>query len=53
VNNVTRFYCLYRTARLLYSATLVTDPQPTGKQPTATTTPTTTTPTTTTTAPGT
>ncbi|MEA2303736.1 MAG: hypothetical protein QOH43_1016 [Solirubrobacteraceae bacterium] len=54
VNNVTRFYCLYRTARLLYSATLVTDPQPTSKQTTTTTTtPTTTTPTTTTPAPGT
>jgi hypothetical protein len=50
VNNVTRFYCLYRTARLLYSATLVTDPQPTSKKTATTTTPTTTTPTTT--APG-
>jgi hypothetical protein len=27
-NNVTRFYCLYRTARLAYSATIVTDPKP-------------------------
>ncbi len=27
VNNITRFYCLYRTARLDYSATIVTDPK--------------------------
>lgn len=27
-NNVTRFYCLYRTARLAYSATVVADPKP-------------------------
>jgi hypothetical protein len=30
-NNVTRFYCLYRTARLLYSATVIPDPKPTKK----------------------
>jgi hypothetical protein len=29
VNNITRAYCLYRTARLTYSATMVTDPKPT------------------------
>ncbi len=29
VNNITRAYCLYRTARLTYSATMVTDPAPT------------------------
>ena len=28
VNNVTRFFCLYRTARLTYSATIVSDPKP-------------------------
>lgn len=28
--NVTRFFCLYRTARLTYTATLVPDAQPTG-----------------------
>jgi hypothetical protein len=28
VNNITRAYCLYRTARLTYSATMVTDPKP-------------------------
>ncbi len=27
-NNITRFFCLYRTARLTYSATVVTDPKP-------------------------
>ncbi|WP_354697819.1 hypothetical protein DSM112329_03464 [Paraconexibacter sp. AEG42_29] len=27
-NNITRFYCLYRTARLAYSATVVADPKP-------------------------
>jgi hypothetical protein len=27
-NNVVRFYCLYRTARLAYSATVVSDPKP-------------------------
>lgn len=27
-NNITRFYCLYRTARLDYTATIVTDPKP-------------------------
>jgi len=27
-NNVVRFYCLYRTARLAYSATVVADPTP-------------------------
>jgi len=29
VNNITRAYCLYRTARLTYSATMVVDPVPT------------------------
>lgn len=28
VNNITRFFCLYRTARITYSATVVSDPQP-------------------------
>ncbi len=28
MNNVTRFFCLYRTARLTYSATVVSDPKP-------------------------
>lgn len=28
VNNVTRFFCLYRTARITYTATVVPDPQP-------------------------
>lgn len=28
VNNVTRFFCLYRTARLTYTATIVSDPKP-------------------------
>jgi hypothetical protein len=28
MNNVTRFFCLYRTARLTYSATIVSDPKP-------------------------
>ncbi len=28
-NNIARFYCLYRTARLTYTATVVTDPTPT------------------------
>ena len=28
VNNITRFFCLYRTARLTYTATVVTDPTP-------------------------
>lgn len=27
-NNITRFFCLYRTARLTYSATIVTNPDP-------------------------
>ena len=27
-NNVRRFFCLYRTARLTYTATIVTDPKP-------------------------
>ncbi len=27
-NNITRFFCLYRTARLTYTATVVTDPKP-------------------------
>jgi hypothetical protein len=30
-NNITRFYCLYRTARMAYSATVVADPKPTEK----------------------
>ncbi|CAA9513193.1 MAG: hypothetical protein AVDCRST_MAG13-2913 [uncultured Solirubrobacteraceae bacterium] len=33
VNNITRAYCLYRTARLTYSATMVVDPQPTRPAP--------------------
>ena len=33
VNNITRAYCLYRTARLTYSATMVVDPQPTPPAP--------------------
>lgn len=42
VNTLTRFFCLYRTARLTYSATIVTDPKPNaGSAPaTATTGPT-------------
>ena len=28
VNTITRFFCLYRTARLTYSATIVSDPKP-------------------------
>ncbi|CAA9502204.1 MAG: hypothetical protein AVDCRST_MAG53-2069 [uncultured Solirubrobacteraceae bacterium] len=28
MNNITRFFCLYRTARLTYTATVVTDPKP-------------------------
>lgn len=28
VDNITRFYCLYRTARITYTATIVSDPQP-------------------------
>jgi hypothetical protein len=31
-NNVVRFYCLYRTARLTYSATVVSDPKPTSSR---------------------
>jgi hypothetical protein len=27
-NNITRFFCLYRTARLTYTATIVSDPKP-------------------------
>ncbi|MCW3012136.1 MAG: hypothetical protein JWO90_2540 [Solirubrobacterales bacterium] len=27
-NNITRFFCLYRTARLTYTATIVPDPKP-------------------------
>jgi hypothetical protein len=37
-NQLAQYYCLYRTARLAYSATLVTDPVPaptTGKAPAA------------------
>jgi hypothetical protein len=30
---ITRFRCLYRTARLTYSATLITDPKPSSKTP--------------------
>lgn len=30
-NSVARFYCLYRTARLLYSVTFVPDPKPSNK----------------------
>ena len=33
LNNITRAYCLYRTARLTYSATMVVDPQPTPSAP--------------------
>jgi hypothetical protein len=47
-NQLAQYFCLYRTARLTYSATLVTDPVPAASQPSTTTTPTTTTPTTTT-----
>ena len=32
-NNITRFYCLYRTARLAYWATIVSRPVPTSKLP--------------------
>jgi hypothetical protein len=35
--NVTRFFCLYRTARLTYSATIVSDPTPRGGTPSGTT----------------
>ncbi len=28
MNNITRFFCLYRTARLTYTATVVSDPKP-------------------------
>jgi hypothetical protein len=54
VSGSTRTYgCVYKTARLLYSATYVADPQPTSTGTTTTTTPTktTTTPTKTTTTP--
>jgi hypothetical protein len=47
VTNKLQYYCLYRTARLTYSATLVSYPSQT-KKTGSTTTPTTTTPTTTT-----
>ena len=30
VNNITRFFCLYRTARLTYTATILPDPKPAG-----------------------
>jgi hypothetical protein len=48
-NQLGRYYCLYKTARLAYSATLVTDPvpaeaQPPAAEPPATTPPATTTP---------
>ena len=46
-NQLTQYYCLYRTARLMYTATLITNPTPTNGTTTPTT-PTTTTPTTTT-----
>jgi hypothetical protein len=35
LNNITRAYCLYRTARLTYSATMVLDPAPTAAAPDA------------------
>jgi hypothetical protein len=35
LNNITRAYCLYRTARLTYSATMVLDPAPTAPAPDA------------------
>lgn len=41
-NQLAQYYCLYRTARLMYSATLITNPTPTN--PNAQTTPATTTP---------
>lgn len=34
VGNITRFYCLYRTARLTYSATIVPDPKKSGSSTT-------------------
>jgi hypothetical protein len=37
MNNVTRFFCLYRTARLTYSATIVSDPKPSNGAATGTT----------------
>jgi hypothetical protein len=58
-NQLAQYFCLYRTARLTYSATLVTDPVPAATAPPPATTPpstttttTPTTPTTTTPAPG-
>ena len=30
-NNLTRFFCLYRTARITYTATVVSDPKPTAR----------------------
>lgn len=30
-NNITRFFCLYRTARITYTATVVSDPKPTAR----------------------
>jgi hypothetical protein len=51
-NQLAQYYCLYRTARLTYTAMLITNPQPaSGTTPPTTTTPTTTTPTGTTTTP--
>jgi hypothetical protein len=51
-NQLAQYYCLYRTARLTYSATLIANPKPaSGTTPPTTTTPTTTTPTGTTTTP--
>jgi hypothetical protein len=51
-NQLAQYYCLYRTARLTYTATLITNPKPaSGTTPPTTTTPTTTTPTGTTTTP--
>jgi hypothetical protein len=35
VNTITRFFCLYRTARLTYSATIVPDPKQSGPVSTA------------------
>jgi hypothetical protein len=43
-NQLAQYYCLYRTARLMYSATLITNPTPTNPTTPTTTIPTTTTP---------
>ncbi len=37
VNNIARFFCLYRTARITYTATIVSDPQPNAGSSTGTT----------------